>query len=317
MGNRTSDMLNQLKQHRAERRKPKRFVALKKIPLDSRHQREVSFDQVDRQKHSITQRHHLLNSTALLVEIGFHVIFGILISVSFIVDRIESEKDMFDADLITEETKTKRRFIPREVRKFDNAKQEQRKVVINRPITTASAQLPSNGDFVIPQDPETTVDLTASVANEGPALIKVERGFVQPATTIEPEIKAPTFEIQREAPTLIDKLATPTPDAAPSLDNINLGSTSQVVNAAYKIKVEPKYPETAKKAEKEGAVILQATIDENGIPQNVIALTGLGFGLEAAAIAAFKKSTFRPAMKAGKAISQLIEIKFEFKLEDG
>jgi TonB family protein len=84
----------------------------------------------------------------------------------------------------------------------------------------------------------------------------------------------------------------------------------------YKKSVKPKYPKDARRAEKEGRVILTATIDVNGIPQDVVALTNLGYGFEEAAIEAFKKATFHPATKAGKPVSFKVKADFVFKLED-
>ena len=90
-----------------------------------------------------------------------------------------------------------------------------------------------------------------------------------------------------------------------------------ITKPTYKNRVEPKYPDTAKKAGKEGTVILQMTIDENGLPKNIVALTNLGFGLEAAAIEALEQMTFHPATKAGKPISlDDVQIPYEFKAED-
>ncbi len=88
-----------------------------------------------------------------------------------------------------------------------------------------------------------------------------------------------------------------------------------VVRPQYKFKVGPKYPEVAAKAGKEGQVILQATIDENGIPRDIVAITDIGFGLEAAAIAALKKTTFHPATKGGNPISLQVEIPYFFTLK--
>ena len=68
----------------------------------------------------------------------------------------------------------------------------------------------------------------------------------------------------------------------------------------YKKSVKPKYPKDARRAEKEGKVILTATIDANGIPQDVVALTNLGYGFEEAAIEAFKKATFSSSYKSWK-----------------
>ena len=89
-----------------------------------------------------------------------------------------------------------------------------------------------------------------------------------------------------------------------------------ITKPTYKFRVDPKYPDTAKEAKKEGTVILQLTIDENGIPKNIVALTSLGFGLEEAAIEATKKMTFNPATKGGTPIDlENVQIPYEFKLE--
>ena len=88
-----------------------------------------------------------------------------------------------------------------------------------------------------------------------------------------------------------------------------------ITKPAYKFRVEPKYPDAAKKAEREGTVILQLTIDKNGFPKDIIALTNLGFGFEAAVIEALKKTTFHPATKGGTPISlKNVQISYEFKL---
>ena len=146
--------------------------------------------------------------------------------------------------------------------------------------------------------PDAALDLTTPDVSEGLTPINVDRNFVKPKTTIEPETTTQGFEIQREAPTLLDKLDTPAPDESLSVSNIDVTpECKQRLNPAFKIRVKPKYPENAKKAGKVGDVIVQATIDEKGMPKGVVALTNLGFGLEDAAIAAFKKSSFRPAMK--------------------
>ena len=79
--------------------------------------------------------------------------------------------------------------------------------------------------------------------------------------------------------------------------------------------VKPVYPEAARTAQKEGTVILMATIDENGIPQNIVALTQIGFGFEEAAIDALKNTTFHPATKSGKPVSLKVKIPYEFKLD--
>jgi TonB family protein len=308
-------MLSQMQERRVERKKPKRFVALKKVSLDPSQQRSISTAQANLPKHPITQKHIKQSSTAFSVAMLFHVLIAIFIATYVIVDRIEQEGEIFNVSIVTEESKAKRRFIRREAPKFNEAQQDQQKVVIKQPVRTNTAQLPKSG-FTIPQGPDTGLDLTTPDVSEGPALIDVNRNFVQPTTTIEPDTTAPGFEIQREAPTLLDKLDTPAPDESLSVGNVDLTPEPEKTNPAFKIKIEPKYPENAKKANKTGVVILQATIDEKGIPKDIVALTNLGFGLEDAAIAAFKKSSFRPAMNGDTPISKQVQIAYEFKLDD-
>ena len=316
MSNRTSGMLTQMQQRRAERKKPKRFVALKKVSLDASQQHSISTTQTNMPKHPITQMHVGRNSAAFVVAMGFHALIAIIIGVFYIADRIEFEQETFDISIVMEEAKTKRRFIRREAPKFNEANQDQQKVTVQRPVTTVTDQPLSDDAFSITQALETTEDLTTPGADEGPRLIDVPRDFVKPTTTVEPETKAPGFEIQREAPTLIEKLDTPAPDDALGLDSVNFKSEPGVVKPQYKYKVEPKYPEAATKAGKEGQVILQATIDEKGIPRDIVALTDIGFGFEAAAIAALKKTTFRPATKGGNPISLEVKIPYSFTLKD-
>ena len=315
MNSRTSGMLSQMQQRRAERKKPKRFVALKKVSLDASQQHSISTAQTNMPKHPITQIHAGRNSAAFGVAMVFHVLVAIIIGVFYIKDRIEFQQETFDISIVTEDAKTKRRFIRREAPKFNQAKQTQQKVIFQPRVVTDTTQPLSNDGFVIPQGTEATVDLTTP-GDEGLKMIDVDRGFVKPTASVEPETKVPGFEIQRETSTLIDKLDTPTPDEAPGLDGVSFESEPGVVRPAYKFKAEPKYPEVASKAGKEGQVILQATIDENGIPQDIVAITDIGFGFEAAAIAALKKTTFRPATKGGNPISLQVEIPYSFTLKD-
>jgi TonB family protein len=308
-------MLSQMQARRVERKKPKRFVALKKVSLDPSQQSDIASAQANLPKHPITQKHIKQSSTAFSVAMAFHVLIAIFIGAYVIVDRIEQEGETFDVSIVTEESKAKRRFIRREAPKFNQAQQDQQKPLLKQPIRTNTAQLPKDG-FTIPQGPDAALDLTTPDVSEGLTPINVERSFVKPTTTIEPETKAPGFEIEREAPTLLDKLDTPTPDESLSVGDIDVTPEQAATDPAFKVRVEPKYPENAKKAGKVGDVILQATIDEKGIPKDIVALTNLGFGLEDAAIAAFKKSSFRPAMKGNTPISKQVQITYEFKLDD-
>jgi len=91
---------------------------------------------------------------------------------------------------------------------------------------------------------------------------------------------------------------------------------SDITPPRFKNLQKPIYPIEAKRAQKEGTVFLLATIDENGMAQDIKALTQLGFGFEEASIEALKKSTFHPATREGKPVSYLARIPYEFLLED-
>ena len=106
-------------------------------------------------------------------------------------------------------------------------------------------------------------------------------------------------------------------DEAPDLkipEVPNIPVEGFVVLPRYRGQVKPNYPKEARQAQKEGTVILRATVDVNGIPRDIVTLTNLGFGLEEAAIDVLKKTTFHPAMKGGKPVSLEVEIPFKFKL---
>lgn len=90
----------------------------------------------------------------------------------------------------------------------------------------------------------------------------------------------------------------------------------EVAGAQYKSKVDPEYPERAKAAAKQGDVVLETTINEEGIPVDIVARTQLGFGLEEAAIEALKKTTFYPAIWRGEPISTRVAITYTFRIQN-
>ena len=114
---------------------------------------------------------------------------------------------------------------------------------------------------------------------------------------VEPETEPPTGQTQ-------------------SKPSLGFENRTSVVDPKFNTRVEPKYPKGAKEAKKGGTVVLQFTIDENGTSKDIVALTHFGFGLEAAAIEALKKSTFDPATKDGNPISKQVQIPYEFAITD-
>jgi TonB family protein len=78
-----------------------------------------------------------------------------------------------------------------------------------------------------------------------------------------------------------------------------------------------KYTEEAKAAALEGTVVLDLVISENGRVREVSVVSGLGYGLTAAAVAAIKECRFSPGEKDGTPVPVRVRgFKFRFVLPD-
>ncbi|MEW6658922.1 MAG: TonB family protein [Thermodesulfobacteriota bacterium] len=85
---------------------------------------------------------------------------------------------------------------------------------------------------------------------------------------------------------------------------------------AFLRRVSPVYPEQARRRGQEGKVLLRLTIDERGNLQKVEVLEGAGFGFEAAAVEAVKRSSFRPASIEGKPVPSIARLPIRFVLRN-
>lgn len=128
--------------------------------------------------------------------------------------------------------------------------------------------------------------------------------------------QAPALKIQNEVTPQIRRTDTSSSPLATRLAGIDFEPEPGVTAPEYKFRVEPLYPIIAKNAKIEGEVVLEATINEQGLPLAIATLTNLGFGLEEAAIKALKETTFYPAMKDGKAIRKRVTLRYRFTLRN-
>ena len=76
----------------------------------------------------------------------------------------------------------------------------------------------------------------------------------------------------------------------------------------------PEYSEEARKAKWQGAVLLQVTVDENGIPQDIKVIRPLRMGLDQKAIEAVQQWRFKPTLLNGKPVSVSANIEINFQL---
>lgn len=80
--------------------------------------------------------------------------------------------------------------------------------------------------------------------------------------------------------------------------------------------IRPKYPEIAQEAGIEGTIIVQVFVDKKGRVKETSILKGIpNTGLDEAAIAAIRKTRFRPAKQRERAVGVWISIPVNFRLK--
>jgi len=79
-------------------------------------------------------------------------------------------------------------------------------------------------------------------------------------------------------------------------------------------KPEPRYTEEARKNQITGTVILKAVLSSSGTVMNIKPISALPFGLTEEAISAARNIKFTPAIKDQHAVSQWIQIEYNFNL---
>jgi TonB family protein len=80
------------------------------------------------------------------------------------------------------------------------------------------------------------------------------------------------------------------------------------------IQVAPEFTPEAKKAKFHGSVVVGCIIDEQGLPEDVHIVRGIGQGLNDKAIEAVKQYKFKPAMEDGKPVPVKLNIEVNFQL---
>lgn len=101
--------------------------------------------------------------------------------------------------------------------------------------------------------------------------------------------------------------------ASDSVDESRIYSPKDVdVKARILSRPEPIYTEEARRNQVSGTVILRAVFSASGQMTNIRVVSGLPNGLTERAIEAARQIRFTPAMKDGRAVSQYIQIEYNF-----
>ncbi len=314
---RSSDIVSQIHNRRAQRKKPKINAKLRKFAIDENQQGGIAAARENKPPPITVQKTGSRNSLSLIFSICLHVSIAVILGTLYIKDRIQAQEERLEAAFIPNDIPDRKRVIVNKRPKITfEAKEQQVEAPVKRTVIT-KPDLPTGQRDFIPPSSETTDVLDGSELNAGPRVKLPERTFkgpVQPkqAAPIPSTVLRPT---QKETP-FADIDNTPPSTGGPNLPEPEIDPSSGITAPKTKFAVKPTYPKNAKRAEKEGKVVLKAIITVEGVAKDITAETNLGFGFEEAAIAALKKFKFTPAMENGKAIEHVVRIPFEFKLED-
>jgi protein TonB len=80
-------------------------------------------------------------------------------------------------------------------------------------------------------------------------------------------------------------------------------------------KIEPVYPEFAKRNKLQGTVILEVEVLKDGSIREIRVRRGIGGGLDEAAIEAVRKVKFQPGKSSGQPVDCMVIIPVEFKIQ--
>ena len=134
-------------------------------------------------------------------------------------------------------------------------------------------------------------------------------------------------EIPTEAPGVkIERDTQIAPDDSDLGDIPDAGLNEHTIDAQVEVqvdqkpriirKVDPKYPEAARRANREAVVIVEFTVDVTGKATDIKVVDPKGFGFDEAAIEAVKKWRFTPAKKGDEAVPQRVRQPIRFNLDD-
>lgn len=77
---------------------------------------------------------------------------------------------------------------------------------------------------------------------------------------------------------------------------------------------DPGYSKAARKAKRQGTVILWLVVNTHGLPEHIKVQRSLGLGLDESAVKAVEHWTFEPAKKDGQPVAVMITVAIDFKL---
>jgi len=152
-----------------------------------------------------------------------------------------------------------------------------------------------------------TPSVVASPARPEPALLPTEPARVPPAPSPIPETYGAVYEVTIARP-------APTASEAPPLDLRHI-DPRDVTPPVLVQRVEPAYPEAARRSRAEGQVIVEAIISDRGEVQDPRIVRPVSNGLlNESAIRAVRQWRYRPAVVRGKPVRVYVTVTVTFRL---
>ena len=288
-------------------------VPLKDVSLNQEEREAIASTELigtARQKRLFVTRHF-----AWPVSLGVHIFAGFLITVYAITEYIpEPEPVSLDfVEPVREARKIRRRSPIRPTKPPDTL--QIRAPRVQRAPT--AIEIPrEEAQFHTPTDD--LIDAGAGPAAGGVALpdglgnIQVEQSRAEIPT------EAPGVKIERET------------SIAPEDSDLDIGADAGLgdrnIEAEVSVevdqnprvlrKVDPKYPEAARRANREAVVMVEFTVDVDGKATDIKVADPKGFGFDEAAIEAIKKWRFTPAKKDGVSVPKRVRQPVRFNLDD-
>ena len=288
-------------------------VPLKQVSLNQAEKQAITTTEVigtAKQKRLFVTRHF-----GWPVSLGVHLLAGVLLTLYAVQEYIPEEPPV-SLDFV-EPVREPRRTTIRTIKSVKPPDSVQIRAPRAPRSTPKTVEIPREETIIhAPTD-----DLLG--AGEGPAAgsVSIPKGF----GNIQVEQKP--VKILDDGPKIdIDRSTSITPGDSDLDIGADAGLGDRTIDAEVSVEVDqnprplrmvkPKYPEVAKRAQKETTVILEATIGVDGKATDIEVVDPQGFGFDEAAVEALKQSRFTPAKKNGKDVPQRVKIPFKFTLED-
>jgi TonB family protein len=271
---------------------------------------------------SKTEKSRLIkpNQLAAAVSLFIHLI-GFLFAMFYVIETRHNVEDYVEVDIaeVKRPPKLLRRPIPHASKIQPIAPTEVQTSRLRNVVGTIADIPTEKTGFVLPQGEVSPNSLNLPDNNAIAANMGISVQINPSARVIPPVRVSPKVTLNSSSPKF--QIVNPSASAADVADLTMIEILTTSLNEAIEPpkfihKVVPEYPDIARRAEKDGIVILEAEIGIDGVARDIKVIQKLGYDCDEAAISALKASKFSPAKRGGTPAAVRIQIPYRFQFED-